>query len=232
MKNIKSIYSTLILGILIVGCSNNRNNVEISPTHFNKPSTIALAQISGLEKPYFLKTGNQGILDFAINEVITDSVSYKVSQIDAKPIVFEHYYQPFQRSFTLKSFNVTQVPNVLVKDQLKKPPLTGDQYAPYDFRFLKTQYGVDYALVLEPRAFGTIRSYYGVIPTSAPSGYSDIKIYLIKLIDNTIAGYYNSKIDVAVKGDWDVPPDYTALVNASKESLIQALKNAQAYFFK
>lgn len=101
--------------------------------------------------------------------------------------------------------------------------------SPYDFSSLKSKHGAKYALVLQPNHFGAQRSYYGFIPTSAPAGLADITVYLVKLDDNSIAGYFNTTVTEAVKGDWDVPPHYSALTAASNKALTKALNNAYRY---
>lgn len=234
MRNYQRMFNCLCLVVLLTGCA--RDNMEFSPEFLSKPSAVAIAQVSGLEKPCFYKEGGQGLLDIVVNEMVTGSVGQKVSEIDATPIVAEHYNQPFEKSLAAKSYKVTKVSAVLDKGKLQSGPVPegqyNDKYSPYDLRFLARQYKVDYALMLEPGAFGTVRPYYGFIPLGAPKGYSDVKIYLVKLSDNSIQGYYNAQINVSVGEAWDTPPHYSALLRASKTSLINALNNAHAYFFR
>ncbi len=107
-----------------------------------------------------------------------------------------------------------------------------DKSAPYDFRFLKDKNLAHYALIIDPHTFGVQREYYGFIPISSPKGYANLSIYLINLKDNSIIGEYRASVVEKVEGERDSPPDYTAVVNASKNALAKALSDAYIFFFQ
>jgi len=225
------ILSCLGLVVLLAGCGTHRENMQVHPVCLSKPSTVVITQIEGLENPYFYKEGNQGLIDVLVNEAVTSSVSNKIESIDAKPIVDAHYYKPFESVFAGQSFKVTKVSEPLIRQELLPYAVDEARFAPFDFRSLKSKYGADYAMILQPRRFGTERSYHGFIPTSKPKGMARLAVYLVKLEDNTIAGYYDTNVYVPAQGDWDTPPEYLALTDASKNSLTKALNDAHAYLF-
>lgn len=102
----KGILSCIGLVILLSGCTTQRQNSKIHPLCMAEPSSIVITQVSGLEKPGLYKTGNQGLLDLAISNIVTSSVSEKIESIDARPIVERNYYGPFENVFANQSFKV------------------------------------------------------------------------------------------------------------------------------
>lgn len=230
MRKFRKIFGCLSALLVLSGCATERQNMELSKEFLKKPSTVVVTQISGLEKPSFYKKGNQGVLDLIISEEMTSSVAGEIQKIDAKPIVEQYYYQPFYESLKTHSLNPIKEVTSINEKQLVRASNDDIKYAPYNFKTINS-HGAEYVLVLQPNAFGTERPYYGFIPTGAPSGYTDITVYLVKVEDNTLAGYYKTSVNIPVKGEWDTPPHYNELVTASKNSLIEALKNAHNYFF-
>ncbi len=131
-----------------------------------------------------------------------------------------------------KFFKVKELKNIIKKGNLQSSPVNDVKYAPYDFRFLKNESGADYALVLDPRAFGLSRSYYGFVPTSPPAGYANMSVYLVNLSDNSIVGEYGTIIQEETYGEWDTPPEYKGLVAATKNVLSKVLNDAYGFFFQ
>ena len=223
--------STIILTFLfLVGCAG-RQDMEITKDTFEKPSSIVIAQVAGLENAGFYKEGGQGIIDILINEAMTTSVAESIGKVNTAEIVEQHYFKPFEIAFLDKSFKVTKAGEKLRRDSIVKYEGNDEKHAPYCFKALKNQYNAELALILEPKLFGTIRKYYGFIPMGAPKGYADLVVYLVRLEDNTVLGHYNASVRIDVTGDWDTPPDYTELAKASKTALATALNNAYLHFF-
>jgi hypothetical protein len=229
MKNFQVFVICLFVAGLVSACST-RENVKIPQTFISKPATLVMTHLSGLEKPGYYKAGRQGLADYAISQLMTMDMREKIEEIDAGMIMEDYYYKRFGGTFESKSFKVE-----MVKDPIKKEHLTSFQnddlkYAPYDFRFLKNKSAADYAIIVEPHAFGVQRPYYGFIPTGKPMGYANLSIYLVNLSDNSIVGEYRTSIEEQVHGEWDAPPDYSALVNATKNALAKALSDAYVFF--
>lgn len=228
------VYQKLFLWLLILGtvsgCSQ-RENLQISEGFYAKPSSVVITQVSGLEEPGFYRRGNQGVVDFMVSDIMTDSMQEKLRQMKADTILNDYYYKRYGSRLASRSMNVTEVKNPINKKSLQSDPNDDLQHAPYDFRFLKKSYGADYAMVLDPHSFGVIRSYYGFIPTSAPKGYADLSIYFVDLSNNSIVGEYKASIEQTVEGEWDTPPEYASLTRASKDALAKALSDAYTYFF-
>lgn len=232
MMTFKNSLSFLLIACFLVGCAVNRENQPINKQIFDKPSTIAIAQLSGLEEPHYYKAGSQGLLDIAVTTMMTDSITKRIQEINAASIVDEHYYNAFKTSFEKKLFAVKIVPYVLDKKDLERFHKNDEVFAPYDLMFLKIKYNAEYALILDPQIFGLKRSYYGFVPVSEPYGYADIKFHIVNLTDNSIVGHYNGKSEMSVPCEWDAAPEYPELVRAAKDALTKVIKDAHRYFFE
>ncbi len=231
MLKFKNLFIYLALSILVSGCSTTRQNFQVNKDFFNTPTTIVVLQTTGLEEPQFIKTGAQGILEQAINSAVTAKPKNKLKEIDTQTIVDTHYYKTSEQLLKCYSFNVIKNSELLKKEKLAKPPVDGVQYAPYDFRSLKMQYGANYALILEPKIFGVTRHYYSVMPMGRPRGYASLNLYMVNLEDNSLAGYYTTEVHTDIDGNWDSPPEYNELTTASENSLIKALDQGHKYLF-
>ena len=226
----KYVYS-MVMALLLTGCATHRENAKIHPAVIAKPSSVVMAQVSGIEKPDLYKIGNQGLLDMMINDAMTSSVTEVIQKIDGQHIVDDFYFEAFERTFDSNQFKVKKAAAVINRKDLKEHAVDEAEFAHFDFRSLKNQYDVEYALILQPRGFGAVRQYHGFIPLGAPKGLAELLIYLVKLDDNSLVGYYNTAVELPVKGDWDNPPRYSAMTTASKRALKKALVDAHQYLF-
>ena len=220
----------MLFSLLLVGCAG-RQDMEISKTVFDKPSSIVIAQVTGLEDVGFYKEGHQGLVEFLFNEAMASSVAESIKKINTAEILEQHYFKPFEIAFLDKSFKVIKASEKLKKDSLVKYDGNDERCAPYSFKELKDKHNTELALVLEPKLFGAIRKYFSFVPTGAPRGYANLVVYLVRLEDNVVLGHYNAEVRIETKGDWDTPPDYTELNKASKTALATALNNAYLHFF-
>lgn len=219
------------LALVLTGCSTiDRKDMALHEGCIHKQSRIVIARISGLEKPSFYKDGQQGLLDYAISSAVTSDISEKMDSMDMKSLLEEHYYGPFDKFLSQHCLDVSKMYESLDRKKLKSPPVNEEKYAPYDFKDLKKS-GAQYALILDPRMFGVVRPYYGFIPLGAPKSLSDIKLYMVRLSDNTLVGHYNVRKEFEIEGEWDNPPEYKELIESIKLLLSKALEEADLYFF-
>ncbi len=216
--------------IFLVGCAG-RKDMEIPKNVFAKPSSIVIAQMTGLENVGFYKEGGEGLIDAVINEAMTSSVTESIKKINTTETVEEYYFKLFEIAFLDRSFKVNKLNEKLKRDSLPKYDGDAEKHATLDFRSLKDKHNVELALILEPIQYGVTRKYYGFIPMGSPKGYANLVVYLVRLEDNEVLGHYNASAQIETKGDWDVPPDYTELAKASKTALAAALNNAYTHFF-
>lgn len=219
------------LALVLTGCSTtHRDNMGLQNNCIHKKSHVVIARISGLEKPGFYTGGAQGLLDVAINSAVTSEVADKMAAMDTKILLEEKYYGPFEKFLSQHCLEVSKMYDPIDRDKLAPPPINEVKYAPYDFKDLKKT-GANYALILDPITFGVVRYYYSFIPLGPPKPVSDIKLYIVRLSDNTLVGHYNVRKDIEVQGEWDNPPEYKELIETIEESLSKALEEADMYFF-
>ncbi len=227
MKVLQKCTSFLLLAGLLAGCAVRRENQEINKQIFAKPSTVVIVQVSGLEKPvYFRDSGNTGLIGALLVEMMGISAAQKVSEIDPSPLVADHYHGPFRKFFEEKNFKVKLLPSPLKRDALTAGS-SDPVFSPVDFRFLRNEHGVEYALIIDPEFFGVYRT-IGLGGSSVAK--ARLKFYLVNLASNALVGYYNADVTESVLGDWDTPPDYRELTASVKIALIRALNDAYRYF--
>ncbi|HLD95662.1 MAG TPA: hypothetical protein VI959_03370, partial [Alphaproteobacteria bacterium] len=197
-----------------------------------KPSTVVLAEIKGLDKPAFIKDGNQEILDSVINHIMTNDVASAVNQLSMESTIFKHFITPFSLSFKEKNFTVIHREHLLYRNKLKETPSNNPKLAPYFFTELSIEHpNAEYALVLDPKFFAVVRKYYSFIPLGAPKPEISAWLYLVDLKSTAIVGFYHEHIIEKVEGDWDCPPYFDNLTGSIKNTLSKFLQNAHNYFF-
>ena len=217
--------------LTMVGCANKFENIELCDSVLKKPSSVVIIQ-NNTPVPQFHKTGGQGLLDVAINNMMTNSAAERVAEIDTQAVINERYIKPFAAAFRNKSFSVSQHLEPLDFTKLSAYQGDCDTCAALDFTAINRGTGnAEMALVLETHAVGVIRDYYGFIPTSSPQGYAKVTVYLVCLKDNSVLGRYHVEAKANVDGNWDTPPDYIELAEASRVALASALDRSYMHFF-
>jgi hypothetical protein len=238
MKN-KNILA-LLLVVILTGCSGiqKRENREIDPVFFTKPSSVLITEISDFKPPYYNvhvednhSAGLIGALVTGITRAIAESANEEASQavrnIILDPILSKNYYDPFKRSLESRGCSTKALYAPLLLKELAEID-ANHSFAPFDFRHLKELHNVDYALVANPARIGITR-FPGLFGKSIKN--ITVYFYLVNLSDNSIVGYFDSTLDNEVIGDWDVAP-YTLLTKGLEEALAKAFDDAHMFFFK
>src|SRR5436853_150104 len=133
MKNYQEILMCLFVAGFVSACGT-RENMQIPQTFLSKPDSIVIAQLSGLEEPEYYQSGSQGLAEIAISRMMTDSMRERISQIDAKPITEDYYYQRYGDAFKAKAFYVTTNKNPISKKALTSFYADDNKHASFDFR--------------------------------------------------------------------------------------------------
>ncbi|MDE3084988.1 MAG: hypothetical protein KGJ37_07230, partial [Verrucomicrobiota bacterium] len=95
-----------------------------------------------------------------------------------------------------------------------------------------------YVLVLELLNYGVMRTYYGFIPTSTPSGFATIRGRLVDIADknsviwDTGEQYPGNTVQEPVAGEWKQPPDYANLIAAANRALVRSRQFLHDRFFE
>lgn len=220
---------SLLMGlVLLSGCVTKRENQPFSAACLKEKKTVVIAQISGFQNTHYLKAGVQGVLDVLINNILGKSIEKKLKTLNSKSLIKSDYYKRFSQYFSRKNINVVQYFKPIETDLFKRDLRNEAKHAPRDLAFLKEKFKADYALVLDPIAFGIIREYYSFVPLGRPQGYISLFVYMIDLSTNHLEGYFESKVFVPVTGNWDAD-DYSELFEASKTALRRSLLNSYNY---
>lgn len=193
----KKILSAIAVIFMLAGCASTpqRTNLRIDQSIFKAKPKVVILKLDETQKPVYLKAGDQGLLDVAINSAFSSDVEESLKLINLDPILEKIYYEKFNYTFKNMGGKITieKLP-ILSKDFVKVDDSLIN-LAPLDFSSLSQKYKADYALILSIKSYGLIRSYYGFIPTGAPSAFACVELYLVNLKDNSLAGYYVVPLD-------------------------------------
>lgn len=182
-----------------------------------------------------LKMGDQGLLDAAINDAMADSLTKHLRTLSMDQ--FRESGQVIATFFSRHGIAAKVIPDDLDVKSLPKVKQHVNGFATRDFTALKAKYGVDQLVVLEVQAAGTIRSYYGFIPTGAPQGYFSCRGSLIDLSNNKLLWTAVGVRSVPIEKPWDQPSEsypnvttafYQALEGAKTMMLQDLLSTAPA----
>ncbi len=258
MKERVKLYFWFVLAVGIIGflggCASKFNNILL-PDDFlqKKNASIGLIWTSNANihypegpeytaKHYML--GQQGLLDMAVARSFSDKLVTVLSEIKLKDLMKEHYFNVFQRAFENNNFNVKINPDPYCQKKhrfgtyneyctnsldITKSPTGG---IVYNYKPVISDLGVDYLLVIELSMHGTGRSYYGMIPTSPPKGYTALVSYLINGRTDEVISQRSSSVVEPVKGEWDEPSEYVNLMNAARASFEIAINEVFIDIFK
>lgn len=222
MKYIR-IIGCAIAVMLLSGCvSQKAMDIPSDFWQTGGDKNIAVAFVQPPEM-YAHRTGGEGLLDLAINEMVTDSVESHIRSLThdkfeaGKSKVAKLIESYGNHSVILPEYYEATDENILPKDKRKKG------YFDYDVSAVKEQYKATHLLVVQIKAAGTRRDYYGFIPLSEPRGYVNAEVTLVDLSNNKIVMEHRILEEVLLPEDvdWDDPdnqyPEITKVVNLALE---------------
>lgn len=195
----------LVATALFAGCATAPPPVHFEQSYWShKPESLGIVIVK-MPKPGTLKMGNQGLLDLAINSAMADSLTKHVNSLSLDD--FREAGQVIATHFSKHGVPTKLIPEELDLATVPKVQKPADGFAKLNFASLKAKYGVDQLIVLQVNAAGTIRSYYGFIPTSAPQGYFSCNGLLVDLNDNKLLWTAAALQQVPVEDPWDQAPE-------------------------
>jgi len=209
--------SVLALLFMLSGCVAMQPKIDVDPKFWTDKQQVIGIAIAKLPTPMSAKSGNQGLLDVLINNANASDLDKHLATLDLGSV-----NELTDRMVAY--LNEKNIKSVKIEEQLdleKLPQLTeeqtanSNQHASRDFKVLKEQYQVDKLLLISVVRVGTMRSYYGFIPTSAPVGSSVVSGQIINLSNNQLEWSQVATQNVPnAEGDWDVPPNFPGLTKA------------------
>jgi hypothetical protein len=206
---------TLLACLTLTGCAHVQPPVPLDQQFWNaKEPTIGVA-ITVVPQPVLALTGNQGLLDLAINTGINSKLSgnvekWQVRDLNTLPDVIVAKLQA-------KGYKVKRI-NEPVDLKVYKEVSFREGYTVRDFTPIKATYGVDRLLLVNVQVTGATRSYYSVVPTSVPMAQVGGQGMLVDLSDNKLLWFKPFTVVQAAQGEWD-EPTYANLTNAFYQTM-------------
>lgn len=225
--NIKHLRIVALLGCvsLLGACAQAPVNMS-SNTWADKNATLAIVIVK-VPTAATHKIGAQGLLDVAINNGIAGPVDTRLAASDVSKALedFQSLGKDLQDQLKARGVNVVGVyidytlPDLGSMHGSSSP---GHELADKDYRALASDLKADRALIIIPVAAGTVRSYYGFIPTSQPSGDFIANGEIVDLRNDALLWYIQINKNVDIESPWDAAPDYPNLTTAAEQAEQQA----------
>lgn len=230
MKKFSRIIIVSLFAAILSACASTK--MAVNPSFWNQKEARVGVAIASYPETAAHKGGAQGLLDMAINNALASDLQTHLKTLTADE--FDTVRDQFVTEFQARGFRAKVVPapiNLEAYEKFTKPTGSSDAFFHKDLKPLSTQESVDFLVLLSIERFGTLRNYYGFVPTGAPQGLLQSSGRLIDLRNNqvmwfTIAEEHESV--VSVEGPWDQVPDYPNLTAAIKKSI----PNAQRFLLK
>lgn len=210
---------TLLACLTLTGCAHVQPPVPLDHQFWDaKEPTIGVA-MTVVPEPVLALTGNQGLLDYAINKGVNNKLSdnvekWQVGDLNTLPDVLVAKLQA-------KGYKAKRI-NEPVDLKIYKETSFREGYMTRDMTPVKATYGVDRLLLVNVYATGATRSYYSIVPTSVPMAQVGGQGMVIDLADNKLLWFKPFVATQAAQGEWD-EPTYTNLSNA----FYQAVDNSR-----
>jgi len=211
---------------LVTACAPRR--IPLDPGYLRDTSRkIGVA----LTRPPVLaahRAGAQGLLDMAINSAVDGNLESHLKTMGVGPL--DGLADACVERLKGRGLEARKIdPERLTAYR----SLGFETPRPSDLRVLARNEGVDAIILLTPRC-GTIRSYYGFIPLTPPSGYCAFTGKLIDLKTGRTewaGGFEGEEATIAAAGEWDQAPDYPNLTVAIQQAMTRAHDSMLAELF-
>lgn len=163
--------------------------------------------------------GAQGLLDVAINRGNAGQLIEQLKRLDvgrAAAIPDNLASALARRGFKvekLATLDISALPEF-------KPDANPEAYGPRDFRGLRSK-GIERLLLVTVEKIGTMRNYYGFIPTSAPRALFAVKGQLVDLKTNRLIWYDRHETTAAIPEPWDQEPNFPNVSTAVLKNMAE-----------
>lgn len=236
MNLITKYHLFLICAVVLGGCAEVRKNVAPPPQFMADHGSILIATTAGVETASYRQIsdhpppGLAGIVMTSINNMTYRfDLEEKVKDIQSKPTIEQAYFKNFSDAFKGKKFQVVVKELPINKDYLKVVEDT--KYAPFDFRYLKDEYNVSSAIILEPKTFEIAKNNSGIFFKPKPVANTSVSVYLVNLENNEIIGESHSVARDTAPEDWDTPPEFPHISRIAKGAMEKAIDHSYVFFF-
>tara|TARA_R110000782_G_scaffold135176_2_gene227610 strand:- start:1141 stop:1908 length:768 start_codon:yes stop_codon:yes gene_type:complete len=213
---------------LLTGCATVQPPVAMDQVFWTEKHESIGVMVADLPAPTVVMIGQQGLLDYAVNSAVASGLRSKVETWDASG--FNELSAVVTEQLRSHGYKVKQIQETLDAAELMQPKSGKVGFSPVDLRSIKAKHNVDKLVLFIPTAFGTVRSYYSVVPTSDPIVQVGVNSYVVDLDDNRFLYYQGQVVNRAAEGEWDEGPEYPNLTNAFYQALDSAQQSALTPF--
>ena len=124
---------------------------------------------------------------------------------------------------------MTLINEPLTEDEVKNLKTPKEGVSQNDFSKYKEKYGLDYLMLINFKTIGTVRSYYGPVPTSEPLATSFITGQIIDLSTDKLSWYSDINIQKTIPSPWDeADSNYPNLTNSIYQSQNDAFRTIKS----
>lgn len=220
----------VLSAFVLMGCVGMQHKIDMDPKFWSNKEQVIGVAVAKLPTPKTMKSGQQGLLDVLINDSNASDLDKHLATLDitsvngmADEIVAYLNGKNMKAKRINDSIDVESLTELQELDSSQASE--GKIYTQRDYRSLKDQYQVDKLLLITVTSVGTMRSYYGFIPTSAPVGSSNISGKIINLSNNQLEWSQSASQNVPnPESEWDVPPNFPGLTKATMSAYEQSQK--------
>lgn len=221
----------ILATLMFTGCASLKP-MELKPEFWQQPNKKVAVVVYELPKSAAYKAGNQGLLDIAINNAISNKFDNFVSSLKFEP--YGLLAEDIEKEFDQRGFDATVI-KVEAKDVpvLAKTPEQKKNPAIFQMNLsavpeLKDK---DFAFIISTNQVGTTRSYYSVVPTSPPQGLYGGIVHLVDVKTNEIKWWKPINVIKPVSGEWDQPPSYPNVAQAVDLAVEASKQEYKKQFF-
>lgn len=214
--------AVLLLCLIFTGCAHVQPPVELDQQFWNDKEQVIGVAMTPATAPRLMLTGNQGLLDLAINTGVNSKLSDHVSTWDLSDV--NTLPDAVIAKLQAKGYKTKRIEERIDLGKYKETKFK-EGYMERDIASLKTAYGIDRLLLIAIDSAGATRSYYSVVPTSAPTPVVAGRGILVDVQDSRLLWFKRFEVTQPAQGEWD-QPSYSNLSNA----FYQAVDNSRQLF--
>ncbi len=219
-----------ILLSILSGCATVTKPVSLNPSFWeNKQQTIGVA-VTKSQPPTANMTGNQGLLDLAINRGNASKLIDYLEKLELPKL--NAISDDFITQLQARGFQVKKIEQPIDTSKLEKFSGKSEtkQFSDMDYRKFKEQ-GLDRLLIVSVDRVGTTRNYYGFIPTNPPQADIALRGQLVDLNTNELLWYTNDITNSPIAEPWDQPNSFENVTLSVKANADQGIEKFEQSFF-
>lgn len=202
--------AVLLLCLIFTGCAHVQPPVELDQQFWNDKQPVIGVAMTPVPPSQLMLTGQQGLLDIAINKSVNSDLSEHVSSWDMSDLTT--LPDAIIARLQAKGYKTKRIDERIDLGKYKETKFK-EGYMERDITALKATYGIDRLLLVAIDSAGAARSYHSVVPTSAPIAVVSGRAILVDVPDSRLLWFKRFEVTQPAQGEWD-QPNYVNLSNA------------------